>query len=131
MLEHRILIVDDDEHVRFVLGSALEKVENVTVVAAGNSLEALNIAREQTFDLLITDLRLPRMNGLALTSAFRKLDGDTPVVWLTAYGCHRMRHEAETLDVYQCLNKPVEIQEIRGVARAALESVSERESETD
>jgi len=130
MLEHRILIVDDDEHVRFVLASALKRIDDFTVSTAGNSLEALNMAREQTFDLLITDLRLPRMNGLALTSAFRKIDGDTPVVWLTAYGCHRMRHEAETLDVYQCLNKPVEIQEIRAVARAALEGVPEREFET-
>jgi DNA-binding NtrC family response regulator len=127
MLERRILIVDDDEHVRFVFKSALEGVDGFEVVAAENSLEALNLARAQAFDLLITDLRLPRRNGLALTSAFRKLNPHTPVVWLTAYGCYRMRSQVETLNVHRCVNKPVEIHEIREVARDALASVDAHE----
>jgi DNA-binding NtrC family response regulator len=68
------------------------------------------------------------MNGLALTSAFRKLHPDTPVVWLTAYGCYRIKHKADTLGVFQCLNKPVEIHEIRKVVSEALESTQEYEA---
>jgi DNA-binding NtrC family response regulator len=128
MLEHRILIVDDDEHIRFVLTHALGRVEDFTVSMAGNSLKALAMAKEEHFDLLITDFRLPRMNGLALTSAFRKLNPDTPVVWLTAHGCYRIKRQADMLGVYQCLNKPVEIHEIRAVAFEALESVQEHEA---
>ena len=128
MFEHQILVVDDDEHVRFVLSNALDRVDGLTVVVAGNSLDALAMAREQPFDLLLTDLRLPRMNGLALTSAFRKLYPDTPVIWLTAYGCYQMKHQSETLNVYQCLNKPVEIQEIRDVTMEALENAREYEA---
>jgi DNA-binding NtrC family response regulator len=128
MLEHRILIVDDDEHIRFVLRNALERIEAFTVTTARTSVKALARMKNQTFDLLISDLRLPRMNGLALTSAFRKLHPDTPVVWLTAYGCYRIKHEADTLGVFQCLNKPVEIHEIRKVVSEALESTQEYEA---
>lgn len=128
MLEHRILIVDDDEHIRFVLTNALGRIEEFTVTTAKNSAEALAMAKKQHFDLLITDLCLPRMNGLALTSAFIKLYPDTPVVWLTAYGCYRVKHQADTLGVYQCLNKPVEIHEIREVASEALDSVQTYET---
>ncbi len=120
MLEHRILVVDDDEHVRFVLKTALDRVEGVETIVAQNVLEALTYAKAQAFDLLITDLRLPRRNGLALTSAFRKLNPDTPVIWLTAFGCYRMRSEAKTLNVHRCLNKPVDIHEIRAVTLEAL-----------
>ena len=117
---YRILIVDDNEHVRFVLASALKRVSDYTVVEAENSIEALERAREEPFDLLITDLRLPRMNGLALTSAFASLRPDKPVIWITAYGCRRVKRRGEKLRIHCCLDKPLEIHEIRSAVREAL-----------
>ncbi len=117
----RILVVDDDDHVRFVLEGALRKLgEGYVIVTAGNSREALDQTEEMSFDLLITDLRLPRSDGLALTSAFAKVSPVTKVIWITAYGCHRFRDPAKRLAVEQCLDKPLEIQDIRQAALDAL-----------
>lgn len=117
----RILVVEDDDRVRFILERALLRLgDDYEIVAAGNSRDALDIAKQTHFDLLITDLRLPRSDGLALTSAFAKLSPDTKVVWITAYGCHRFIDPAKRLSVMQCLDKPLEIQEIRKAALDAL-----------
>ncbi len=117
----RILIVDDDDRVRFVLADVLRKLGNgYEIVAAGSCREALALAQESTFDLLITDLRLPRSDGLALTSAFAKLSPDTRVVWITAHGCHHYRASAKQLGIVQCLDKPLEIQRIRDAVLDAL-----------
>ncbi len=119
----RILVVDDDDRVRFVLEHALHKLgDGYEVVAASNGREALDRAQNERFDLLITDLRLPRSDGVALTSAFAKLSPETRVIWITAYGCHRFRDPAKRLAIDQCLNKPVEITEIRQAALDVLEA---------
>ncbi len=123
-MEHRrrILVVDDDERVRYVLTSALRRLgEDYEVISSGSCREALAQAQESSFDLLITDLRLPRSDGLALTSAFAKVSPETRVVWMTAHGCYHYRDSAERLDVIQCLDKPLEIQAIR---RAVLDALS-------
>lgn len=128
----RILIVDDDDRVRFVLEGALSKLgPEYEIVTASNSREALDKARKTAFELLITDLRLPRSDGLALTSAFAKISPGTKVLWITAYGCHRFLEPAKRLDVIQCLDKPLEIQEIRRAALAALGNGSTAESNPD
>src|SRR5690554_6282401 len=95
----RILVVDDDDRVRFVLSGALRRLgDEYQIVTASNSREALDRAGEEEFDLLITDLRLPRSDGLALTSAFAKASPDTRVIWITAYGCHRFIEASKRLD---------------------------------
>ncbi len=121
----RILLVDDDERVRFVLGGALQRLgAEYAIVTAGDGREALDIAEETEFDLLITDLRLPRTDGLALTSAFAKLSPATKVIWITAYGCHRFSDATERLNVMRCLDKPVEIQELRDAVIHVLRTTS-------
>jgi DNA-binding NtrC family response regulator len=119
----RILIVDDDERVRFILTDALRRMgEGYEVVPSASCREALEQAQATTFDLLITDLRMPRSDGLALTSAFAKVSPQTRVVWMTAHGCYHYREPAKRLDVVQCLDKPLEIWAIRRAALAALAS---------
>ena len=84
----RILVVDDDDRVRFVLGGALKKLgDDYQIVTTGDSRAALDKAKETYYDLLITDLRLPRSDGLALTSAIAAVSPETKVIWITACGC--------------------------------------------
>lgn len=123
----RILIVDDDDRVRFILAGVLEKLGvGYDVVTAGDGLTALDKARESYYDLLITDLRLPRSDGLALTAAFATVSPQTRVVWITAYGCRRFSGAVRSLGVCACLNKPIEVHEIR---KAALSALSEERSD--
>ena len=123
-MSKRILVVDDDERVLFVFHGALARLgSEYEIVTAQNGHEALEKAKEAPFDLLITDLRMPDMGGIALTEAIRALDSGVVVIWVTAYGCHKLKADAARLAVYGCMDKPVEISEIRETARRALEAV--------
>jgi len=120
MSEHRILVVDDDERVLFVLRRALLAFQNgYEIVTALDGREALNRAKEVPFDLLITDLKMPGVDGITLTQAIRDLNSGTVVVWITAYGCAQVSDEATRLSVHECLEKPLRIDEIRRVVREA------------
>jgi YesN/AraC family two-component response regulator len=121
ILRRRILVVDDEEFVLFVLSSALKKLgSDVEIVTARNGSEALRWARQSPFDLLITDLRMPVMNGVQLTEAVRDLSPETAVIWMTAYGSYMAQADAERLGVRHCLDKPLTVGQIRQVAGEVL-----------
>ena len=123
MSEHRILVVDDDERVLFVLRRALLAFQNgYEIVTTQDGREALDRVKEIPFDLVITDLKMPGVDGIALTQAIRDLNSGTVVVWITAYGCAQVSDEATRLSVYECLEKPLRIDKIRRVVREALEN---------
>ena len=117
----RILVVDDDEQVLLVFHDALVRLGcEFEIVTASNGRAALEKTRETSFDLIITDLRMPHMDGIELTEAIRAVDLEVVVIWMTAYGCHRLSDEAARLAIYGCLDKPVEIGEIRETVLQAL-----------
>lgn len=119
----RILIVDDRALVLFVMERALEKLEiDCDLVGARSGQEALEALEAQGFDLIITDLKMPDMDGVELTEQIRARGSDAVVVWITAYGCHGLEKEAERLDVFRCVEKPLEVNLIRRMAREALQS---------
>ena len=123
MLRKRILVVDDDERVLFVLHDILAGLGNqYEVVTAQSGYEALDKARKKPFDLLVADLRMPGLDGVELTEAVRTLSPSTVVIWITAYGSQETNAEARRLGVYRCLDKPLEVAEIRQIAREALET---------
>lgn len=117
----RILIVDDRDLVLFVMERALEKLDvDCELVAVKSGREALEAIEDQTFDLIITDLKMPDMDGVELTERIRAAESDAVVVWITAYGCEGFRREAERLGVFRCVEKPLEVKLIRKMAREAL-----------
>jgi DNA-binding NtrC family response regulator len=110
----RILVVDDEDKIRFVVRHALARLgENCHVETAGNGRDALLLAQKTPFDLVITDLRMPEMDGVALTEALLKQDHNPAVIWMTAYHCASKTTEMKRLGVCCCLDKPIEIGEIR------------------
>jgi DNA-binding NtrC family response regulator len=120
----RILVVDDDESVLAVLRDVLIRLgQGYEIVTAGDGRDALAIVGQMRFDLVITDLMMPDVDGIVLTQHIRESTSDTAVIWMTAYGCHRVRAEAARLAVYCCLEKPVEVGRIRQTVREALELV--------
>jgi DNA-binding NtrC family response regulator len=120
----RVLVVDDEESVLFVLNGALAKIDDhyeIESYRASSGEEAMAKARVVPFDLLITDIRLPGIDGMELTEQIKSLQGDIKVVWITAYGCQKLLTDAQRLGVYRCLDKPLEIGQIRRVAIEALD----------
>jgi DNA-binding NtrC family response regulator len=117
----RILVVDDEPTVLFVLHDILMALGNeYEIVAADNGLEALDRATKKPFDLVITDLSMPGMGGIELTEEIKAQRPETPVIWITAYGSYNVYADAQRLNVYRCRDKPLEISEILGMAREAL-----------
>lgn len=81
----RILVVDDEARMRRILEIMLRKVGH-EVLSAGNGVEALTLFKRETIDLVITDLRMPEMDGLELLRRIREVDADLPVIVITAHG---------------------------------------------
>jgi CheY-like chemotaxis protein len=75
----RVLLVDDNRHGLAARKGVLEQ-EGYTVVACGSSTTALHELRSSRFDLLITDFRMPEMNGIELISRLRTFNRDLPVI---------------------------------------------------
>jgi signal transduction histidine kinase len=118
----RILLVDDEPAVLFVLSSGLKKPgDEYEIVTAQNGQEALAKINENPFDLVITDLKMPGVDGVELTEAVRVVSPSTMIMWMTAYGDQETRGKAEQLQVHRYLSKPLEFAEIRQQVRDALE----------
>ena len=115
----RVLIVDDEPSVRDLIAKALRG--RYAVETAEDGTAALEILRESDFDLLITDLRMPGMDGLALIRAARRYAPDLPVVVVTAYSSEATAIEAINLGgVAGYLTKPFRVDRIRWLAARAL-----------
>jgi CheY-like chemotaxis protein len=115
-----VLVVEDDTPIRSFVAAALAFELGVRVVAAGDGAEALDRVAQQRPDLVLTDLRMPVMDGLALT---RRLKADPatraiPVVLMTAVG-DRADAAAAGCDAF--LPKPFELDELAGVVRHHLD----------
>lgn len=117
----RILVVDDEEQLLFTMARTLDKLgPSFEVITARNGREALDRLKEARFDLVITDLRMPDVDGVELTETIRGLYPAAVVIWMTAYDNPSTRNAACQLAVHRYLTKPFDVIEIREVAREAL-----------
>lgn len=85
MKGRQILVVDDEPKMRRVLEIMLQKMGH-RVLGAGNGIEALALFRTQAIALVITDLRMPEMDGIELLARLREQESDVPVMVITAHG---------------------------------------------
>lgn len=81
----KILIVDDEPEMRIALETTLQR-ENYQLVCAEDGKQALEQFENQVFDLVLTDVRMPKLNGLELLREVKERSPETPVVMMTAYG---------------------------------------------
>jgi DNA-binding NtrC family response regulator len=114
-----ILVVDDDKNFLRVLTYYIQDF-GFGAVPAPSGHEALKLLKEQAFDLLITDLKMPEMDGLELLAAVRRSNPDLPVIVLTAHGSIETAVEAIKLGAYDFLAKPFEKEEMRHAIANAL-----------
>lgn len=115
-----ILVVDDEKDTCLLLRQVLEK-EGYVVDSANSGAEALNILRKKKVNLVITDLNMPEMDGLSLIREARKLKTNTKFIMMTAYGEIETYLDAINMGVFDYLNKPMEISDIRNAVKKALQ----------
>ncbi len=125
MSRARLLVVEDRETLRRMLVRALEE-ENYEVVDVPDGSTAISRLEGESFDLVLTDLKLPGASGLEVLAASRRVQPMTPVIVMTAYGTVETAVEAMKAGALDFVEKPVEIDDLyRVVARAVGEDGEE------
>ena len=115
-----VLIVDDEKNIRATLARGL-RLEGYRTAEAGNGLEALKILDEGGVDLVLLDVQMPEMDGLALLSAMRERGLTVPSIVLTAHGSIERAVQAVKLGAYDFIEKPPSIERILLAAGNALD----------
>jgi DNA-binding NtrC family response regulator len=120
MPAHKILIVDDEQSMAQFLAIVLRK-EGYEVATVSNGRDALERVKGDAFDVVITDIKMPGMNGIQVLEGIKKIDPSLPVVIMTAYASQQSAIEAVNLGAFQYLIKNAKNDEIKLVVRNALE----------
>src|SRR6478735_8439153 len=116
----KILVVDDQEMMRDSLAANLVR-EGHEVIAAGDGAAAVGRLQAQRFDLLVTDLKMPRMTGIELLAEAKRLRPEMPVVLMTAFATVGTAVEAMKLGAYDYIQKPFDGDEIKHLVDRTLE----------
>ncbi len=117
----RVLLVDDEENMIVTMKAGLQMLLQCEIVAATSGEQALRLFEKAPFDLLITDFRMPGMDGLALAMRVRQSYPQIGIVMITAYGDDDFRERAARIPIQSILDKPVNLIDICRAALAALD----------
>jgi two-component system cell cycle sensor histidine kinase/response regulator CckA len=117
----RILLVEDEDAVRLFSARALRS-KGYEVIEARTGEVALEILKEQSFDLLVTDMVMPKVDGATLIREARKDNSDLPVICMSGYTREAVANEVAELPKVRFLSKPFSLKQLTASVRASLES---------
>jgi two-component system response regulator AtoC len=126
MNQQRVLVVDDESNMRRVLEIMLDKMGHETRTASDGQ-EALALTQHESFDLVLTDLRMPRMDGIGLLNALRGQGIEAPVIILTAYGTVEGAVAAMKQGAYDYILRPFDVEAVERIITRALTAEKNRQ----
>jgi two-component system NtrC family response regulator len=115
-----ILVVDDEKNYLVVLRELLGE-EGYEVLCAGSAPEAIGLIEENDVDLVITDIKMPKMSGIGLLEAVKRRDADLPVIMMTAYGTVEDAVSAMKKGALDYITKPFQNEELKLTIRKAVD----------
>jgi DNA-binding NtrC family response regulator len=118
-----VLVADDESDFRMILQSFLES-EGHTVTTAEDGADAINKLNEKPFDLVLLDIRMPRVDGIEVLQFIKQQYVDTQVIILTAVNDVRIAVECMRLGAFHFLTKPYTVDELQSLVNRALEKRS-------
>jgi two-component system response regulator HydG len=118
-MKTNILVVDDLKSSRLTLGGILED-EGHNVVLAENGYQAIEAAKQVSFDLIFMDIKMPGINGVQTFREVKKINPQAAVIMMTAYSVETLVREALEEGAYAVVYKPFDIENIVSIIEAAL-----------
>ncbi len=115
----RILIVDDDQGLRDFLEIFFAK-EGFSVFCAGDGEEALRLLKDQPVDLVLADIKMPRLDGISFLKALRQQGLELPVIMITAFASLDSAVEAKRQGAFDYVSKPFKLDDLRKLVQKAL-----------
>ena len=104
-----VLIVDDENSFLLSLTDMLkDNKDNFSILTASNGKEALNVINKNEVDLVVTDLKMPEMDGFDLLAQLSHSKPDVPVIVMTAYGTPEMENRLMDMGAFQYIEKPID-----------------------
>jgi DNA-binding NtrC family response regulator len=120
-MPERILVVDDEPNMLRLLKTILMDKTGYEVTTTNNPLEVSKMLQEARYDLVITDLKMPLVDGIDLIDIIRGIDAAMPIIMITAYGTIETAEEAIQKGAYDFITKPFRKETILITIKRALE----------
>ena len=124
MKKSKILIVDDDPAMKSSLVDWFEYIGDYQISSADCGEEALKKIGQERFDVVITNLKMPDINGLELLRQAKSLNADTEVIIMTAYGTADTEMDAKKHGAYDYILKPFSPEEVERIVRNIIDQHS-------
>ena len=122
------LVVDDNEPILDMFATALSMI-GFKVIKAVDGMKAYEYFLNNPVDLVVTDVQMPVMDGLALTQRINCHSPQTPVVIVTGHGCINKDEKHTELSVFAVLHKPFRLNALQNIALKAVDQSPQRHSE--
>ena len=111
-MAEKILIVDDEPDMLKLLSMILREKTPYEIITTNNPIEARELAKQGGFDLVISDLKMPGLDGMEIIDAVKKIDEDIPVIIITAYASVESASEAIQKGGFDFITKPFRKEQI-------------------
>ncbi|HOI15897.1 MAG TPA: response regulator [Geobacteraceae bacterium] len=125
MPDNKVLIIEDSPTMRQLISFALKRLPGVRIVEATDGVDGLKKLSSEKFDLILTDINMPIMDGLKLVSLVRS-DANyrsVPIVVITTEGAQEDRERALALGANDYITKPIQANRILELAKSLLKTV--------
>jgi DNA-binding NtrC family response regulator len=117
----RVLVIDDERDMLEILQDFFES-EGYAVAVAPSGEQAIELSRRESFDVAITDMRMPGMDGLHTLQHLRQLHPSLPVIVVTGYASDDTAQRCRDAGAFDCVQKPVDLDDLlRLVGRAVFQ----------
>jgi len=123
-MTEKLLIVDDEPDMLKLLNMIIKEKTPYEALTTNNPLEALELAKQGGFDLVIADLKMPGLDGMELLEAIKRVDDDIPVIIITAYGTVESAMEVMQKGGFDFITKPFKKEQILYTIDKALKWVN-------
>lgn len=129
-MSYRILVVEDSVSTRSLIVSTLEAIDNLVIMESESGFDALKMIPQGKFDLIITDINMPNINGLELVSFVKKNSRyeSIPLIIVTTEGREKDRERAIALGAEEYLVKPFDPDDLQGLVAKYLKLEAKRET---